>query len=352
MARAAQEKTAVPDIPHPAEMTVLVGHLKAEARMLSALRSGRLHHAWLLSGPEGIGKATLAWRFARYLLAHGDAPPPEDGDLQLDPAHPVFRRVAARAHPDLVSVERIIDEKTGRPKRAIGVDEARRILHFLTLTPAEGGWRVVIVDPVDDLNLAAANALLKTLEEPPQRTLFLLISHAPGRLLPTIRSRCLHLPLRPLTPAQVRETLALLDVTERTDAEVLEEAIAHCQGAPGLALKLVTSSAGRLFSRLRATLDAGGVPDRAETTAIVQELAAARDPHALALFVDLLRSWLQERAREAALHGNAQTAQRLARAEAEIAHLLTRAESLNLDTGLVLTAIFQDLTRALQASPA
>ncbi len=337
----------MPDMPHPAEMRVLVGHLKAEERLLAALRSGRLHHAWLLSGPEGIGKATLAWRFARYLLAHGDTPPPEDGDLHLDPDHPVFHRVAARAHPDLAYVERVVDEKTGRPKRTIGVDEVRRLLHFLTLTPAEGGWRVVIVDPVDDLNLAAANALLKTLEEPPQRALFLLVSHAPGRLLPTIRSRCLHLPMHPLTTAQVRETLALLDAMRLADPDTLEGAIAHCRGSPGLALRLAASKAGRLFSRLRAVLDSGEVPDRVQTAAIVRELAAARDPHAAALFMNLVRTWLHERARQAALHGHAGRARQLAEAEAGIRQTQHRAESLNLDIGLVLASAFQNLVQAL-----
>ncbi len=150
-----------------------------------------MHHAWLITGAPGVGKATLAYRFARRLLA-GVQP----GDtLAVDPASPVFRRVAVGSHADLLTVEREWDDKKSRLRGEIVVDDARAISAFLRLTPAEGGWRVVVIDGAEHMNRNAANAVLKMLEEPPPRAVLLLTCAAPGRLLPTIRSRCRRLAL-------------------------------------------------------------------------------------------------------------------------------------------------------------
>lgn len=196
----------------PRRTADLLGHAAAEKRLLDAWRSGRLPHGWLFAGPAGIGKATLAYRFARFVLAggaqsgpglFGDAAP---ASLDIPPEHPVFRRVASGGHPDLITLERREDPKTGKMKTVIDVDQVRAANDFLHLTPAEAGWRVLIVDTADDMNANAANALLKTLEEPSDRALLLLVSHAPGRLPATIRSRCCRLDLRPL-PDDVMNTL-------------------------------------------------------------------------------------------------------------------------------------------------
>lgn len=192
--------------PHPRTREGLIGHAEAERAFLDAYSSGRMHHAWLLTGPRGIGKATLAYRFARFLLSRGSddagaglfgAPPPPES-LAIPPDSLVFRRVAAGGHGDLKGVEREADEKTGKLKSVISVVEVRSVGHFLHMTASEGGWRVVVIDSADDMNPNAANALLKVLEEPPARAMILLVSHNPGRLLATIRSRCRRLPLRPL----------------------------------------------------------------------------------------------------------------------------------------------------------
>ncbi len=216
--------------PAPRENPHLMGHVAAERAMLEAMRGGRLHHAWLMTGPDGVGKATLAFRFARRLLAGGAE------TLDLEVGHPVFRRVAAGSHADLLTVEREWDEKKKRLKKNISADRAREIPGFLHLTPAEGGWRVVIVDGAEDVNPQSANALLKVLEEPPARAVLLLVSASPGRLLPTIRSRCRHLALEALPEADMERVLSLylpsMPAAERAHLASL------AQGSPGRALNL------------------------------------------------------------------------------------------------------------------
>ena len=188
-------------IPHPRATSELFGHAEAEQTLLDAYRGGRIPHAWLIGGERGIGKATLAYRMARFVLAHPDpaAPAVQNAKSLAVPAdHPVARRIAGQAHSDLLVLERVINEKTGKLFTVTRVDDVRRTVPFFGSTAGEGGWRVAIVDPLEDLNRDGENALLKVLEEPPPRALLLLVSHAPGRVLPTIRSRCRTLILRPL----------------------------------------------------------------------------------------------------------------------------------------------------------
>lgn len=204
------------DDPTPRTATRLLGHEAAEKQFLDAWNGGRLSHAWLIAGPKGIGKATLAYRIARFVLASGGgagdgglfgAPPPP-ASLAIAPEHPVFRRVASGGHADLRVIERpeAVEGRTKRPTE-IPVDAVRTLGGFFALTPGEGGWRVVIIDAIDELNRSGANAILKLLEEPPTRSLLLLVCHSPGRILPTIRSRCRRLTLKPLDEAIVVELL-------------------------------------------------------------------------------------------------------------------------------------------------
>src|SRR3954452_6878723 len=205
----------MPDDPSPRATADLVGHAAAEAGLLKARESGRLAHGWLITGPPGIGKATLAFRFARFVLAGGAGEGALFGampasSLALPADHPVFRQVAAAGHPDLLTIERLADEKSGKLKTSIAVEQVRKIADFLHLTAGAGGWRVVIVDTVDDLNANAANAMLKILEEPTRRALLLLVCNAPGGVLPTIRSRCRRLDLAPLAETEIDALLARL----------------------------------------------------------------------------------------------------------------------------------------------
>jgi DNA polymerase-3 subunit delta' len=243
------ESEIKPAMQPPRENPHLFGHAPAEAAILQAMRRGRLHHAWLITGAEGVGKATLAFRFARALLAGQSA------TLEMSEQAPVFRRVAAATHADLLTVEREWDEKKKRMKKSIAADTARGIPPFLHLTPAEGGWRVVIVDGAEDLNPQSANALLKVLEEPPPRAVLILVCSAPGRLLPTIRSRCRHLALAPLAEADMMRALSLyLPSMPEADCRAL---LAISEGSPGRALALAEEGGLKLAGMVNEVLQAG-----------------------------------------------------------------------------------------------
>ncbi len=231
--------------PAPRENPHLVGHRGAAATLADAWRSGRLAHAWLIAGPRGIGKATLAYRFARFVLGGGEGG--GDDGLAMPAEHSVFRRIAARGHGDLAVVERGIGDR-GRLRAEIVVDDVRAANAFLALTPGQGGWRVVIVDTAEEMNRNAANALLKRLEEPPGRVLFLLVSHAPSRVPATLRSRCRALTLSPLpAPALdglLAEAMAELPAAERRVLGLLAE------GSPGRAAALAGQGGVQLYRQL------------------------------------------------------------------------------------------------------
>ncbi len=215
------EPDRIEGAPHPRETNLLYGQDAAQADFLQAFGSDRLHHGWLITGPRGVGKATLAWQIARFLLAtplvredglFGAPPPPTD--LHIAPDHPVSRRMLAGSEAGLFALRRPYDDKAKRLKAQITVDEVRRLKGFFALSSADGGRRVVIVDTADDMNVSAANAILKLLEEPPDRTTLLLVSHQPSRLLPTIRSRCRELRLAPLNAADMAQALAATEIEQ------------------------------------------------------------------------------------------------------------------------------------------
>lgn len=245
-------------VPAPRENTSLSGHEAAEQALLKAFTSGRLPHGLLITGPHGIGKATLAYRFARFLLSQeGDSggglfAPATPASLALPPEHPVFRRVASNGHADLLTVERGIDPKRKRERTEIVVEDTRAIAGFLRLTPAEGGWRIVIVDTADEMNRNAANAVLKILEEPPDRAILILVSDNPGRLLPTIRSRCRRLSLRPLSDSLMAELLDRYrpDLSAPDRAALLELA----EGSIGHAIELAEHKSLATYRRLLGLL--------------------------------------------------------------------------------------------------
>ncbi len=303
----------------PRENTRLLGHEAAVGAFYNAAASGRLHHAWLIGGPHGIGKATLAYRFTRWLLAGGTA-----ADLSVAPDLPAARRVAANTHADLLTIERRFDDKRKKMQTEIVIDTVHEVGKFLRLTPGEGGWRVVIVDGAEQMNRNAANALLKLLEEPPKRAILLLVSHAPGRLLPTIRSRCRTLNLAPLAIADV-ETLLGVYAPDLSDAGRMKLARLS-EGSIGTALTLAAEDgvaiAGLVDEALAA--DAPLAPARAQAIADV----LARSEDGFTVFMDLLRSGLAAATRQAArdgvggsLAGKVSLWQEFARMEREVVNL-------------------------------
>lgn len=293
--------------PHPRDTARLIGQDAAQQAFVDAFNTGRLHHAWMLTGPRGVGKATLAWRIARFLLAtplpdpnamFAD-PPPTSLDIPAD--HPVARRILAGGEPGvhLVRLGGMGSTESERAKaftekkfsKVIRVDEIRELGRFIHMSAADGGYRVIIIDDADLMNTAAANALLKILEEPPARTLLILISHQPSGLLPTIRSRCRTLNLTPLNAAEVAEAMAQAQVqAANTDALA-----ALSGGSVGGAMRLSLMGGAGLYGELVALLGTLPHMDRARALKLA-ELAAARGGEAkrdlLFTFIDLLLSRL------------------------------------------------------------
>jgi DNA polymerase III subunit delta' len=236
----------------------VLGHDPQFAAIRAAIDSERLHHAWLLHGPRGVGKASFAAQVAARLLAEASAHPPQDASFDLKTDHPTARLIAAGSHPDLVVLHRLENEKTGNLARNINVDQVRVLKSVFAGTPSQGDRRIVIVDAIDDMERGAANALLKSLEEPPASTTFLLVSHAPGRLLPTIRSRCRSLAFSRLDDDVM--TAVLADAAPQLDDMTRAVVIAASGGAPGAALSVIDADVMGIDAALR-------------------ELAATGDPH-------------------------------------------------------------------------
>ncbi len=259
--------------------------------MADAMRTGRLHHAWLITGPHGIGKATLAFRFARRLLAGM----PAGDSLHLDQASPVFARVAAASHADLLTVERTLNDR-GKLRSEIVVDDVRRVADFLRLTPAEGGWRVVVIDGAEDLNRNAANALLKVLEEPPPRAILLLACSAAGRLMPTIRSRCRRLNLVPLAEGTVETLLRRYRPDLEPDAATRLAALS--EGSIGRALHLAAGG-GVTYAGLVDDVLAN-IPRLTVARAHAVADSLSRDENAFSTFMELLATGIASAVRDAA----------------------------------------------------
>lgn len=271
----------------PRENPHLFGHGAAERTFEAARSAGRLHHAWLISGAEGIGKATLAYRLARRLFTTAGNP--------NDPASPSFRRVAQATHADLLTVAREWDDKRRRQRSEIVIEGARDVAGFLRLTPAEGGWRVVIVDGAEHLNRNAANAILKVLEEPPARAVLLLTCAAPGRLLPTIRSRCRHLRLDPLEPAAMDQALAVILPDHDPNLVTLAE------GSPGRAALLADEGGVTIGALVDGVLRADAAPSIIHAWDLADKLN--RSEASYSTFMHMLRDRLSTAVRDAARSG-------------------------------------------------
>ena len=310
---------------HPRLATVILGRTEAEQRFKETFASGNLHHAWLMTGPSGIGKATLAYRFAQYVLSAG---------ASLDQTQ---RWIASRAHPDLCVLERgFTDGKPQKLRTEISVDQAREFIRFFNRTSGSGGWRVGLVDCADDLNVEAANALLKLVEEPPVKTLILLVCHTPGRILRTLRSRCMRLPLGVLSLSDCTAVLQALPLEPKAAKAALTQAAALSGGRPGHALQLLNNDGAKAFDAFMnlKRRDAGalvGIGQRFSGRA-----AGTQDYE---VFMSLLLDWLAGQA--ASLHGEGR-AKELAQIYAKLMQEAAIVNGYNLDRR---SAVIQALTR-------
>lgn len=334
-------------IPSPRETAALIGHERAEAEFQACLDSGRLPHGWLIGGPSGIGKATLAYRFARYLLAGRGG---DDDDFYLPPDDPVFRQVASGGHPDLLTVERALSARTETLSAVIRVEQIRKVTQFFRLTAGHDGWRIAIIDGADEMNPSAANALLKVLEEPPERGLLILVAHAPNRLIATIRSRCRKLLLRPLDDEQVAACLAANLPEVAADDRVALARLA--EGRPGRALALACEGGLETYRELVELFS--GLPelDYDRVHALGDRLARREQAAAFGLWMDLLALWLNRlvlagagRGPVEAVVGESEIGRRLLATRnlehwlglwEKVCRLAARAESAHLDRKLVV----------------
>jgi DNA polymerase-3 subunit delta' len=356
------------DWPPPWRNERLVGHEVAEKAMLEAHQSGRLHHAWLLTGPRGIGKATLAWRFARFLLAgqagglFGDAA--SDG-LYVPADAPNRGLVDARTHPDLFHLRRTLHPREARIQNEITIDDVRGLGQFMHMTPAMGKWRVAIVDAADEMNRNAANAVLKVLEEPPPNAVLLIVAHAPGRLLPTIRSRCRRLALHRLSDEIVVDLLGTY-APETKDEE--RKALAGLsEGSIGRALELAGAGSLGLYREMVEVLATLPALDMARLHTFAERFArrgeeANADWRSLNYLFD---GWLKGLAKQGAVQGSpaiivpaetglrerllaATSLDRWVEAWEKVAHLLSRSDAVNLDRKQTVLGSFLVLQSAMR----
>ena len=329
------------EVPHPRAVYELQGQDAAEASFEDARARGRLHHAWLLTGPEGVGKATFAYRAARRLLG---APLDRGfGILGSNPEHSVSRQVAARSHPDIMVLER--EGPDGKPRRIIPVDDARKLSEFFSKSPASAPHRVAIVDAVDDLNTNAANAILKTLEEPPPRGILLMISHAPGRLLPTIRSRCRRLAFQPL------EVEATADFVRARTELSMDEALRlarMAEGAPGRALVLAAVGALTMDDAAQDILESLPQVDEGRALSLAESFRGGEGAARFALLFERLSDRIHRFATDQAGQGVTDL-DRWASAWETLQRLPREVEGLNMDRADALFTALADLRRAAQA---
>ncbi len=307
----------------------LFGHEAAEALFLDAYTQKRLHHGWLLDGPSGIGKSLLAHRMAAHMLGAVTT----SDTLQSQDTDPVVQKIMADAHPDLRWICRRPDEK-GKLKQDIPVDAVRGLNEFFALKPALGGWRVGVIDSLDELNRSGANAILKTLEEPPDRCLLILISHRTQPVLPTIRSRCRVLRLSPLSPADTRMAL------DRSDHDLARESmvLTLARGRPGQGLRLASPSGIAAANAARTFLR--GLPKPSDAALSDALAKGGADDVAFEAFCSEALAWLAEAANERA---------QMARGWLDIAQLIGTVRDLNMDRTQAIAKLVASLQKSTRS---
>ncbi len=341
--------------PHPREASRLVGHAEAEANLLRACISGRLPQALLIGGPRGAGKATLAWRLARFLLANPDPEAAASAlNLDVDEAHPAARQIRALAHPDLFLLRREWNEKTKKHFTDIRVEDVRRAIHMFQQAAGRGGYRVCIVDSAEDLNPSGANALLKLVEEPPPRSLFLIVAHRPGRVLATIRSRCRRINLKAPGPEEIARIVATLGPpwSEAGKADI-GAAISRARGALHGVLRLIDGHGLEFAAALQRLFDQLPDVDWRAVHVLADQAAAARGGDYETLMSSVY-DWIEGQVHDLAPTRGAGPTQLAPFAEVweKVMDAAQQTEALNLDKRPFVFALFADLAAAAKAAKA
>jgi DNA polymerase-3 subunit delta' len=326
------------------ETSTILGHDEGSKTLSEAWDGGRLAHAWLISGPKGIGKSTLAWRFARRVLASKVAGFHNQG-IETDPNHRDIRQIMAGSHPDCRLIRRNYTKKSPyRFRTEISVEDVREASVFLHHTAGQSAWRCIIVDAADEMNTNAQNALLKMLEEPPARTLIILIAHAPSRLLPTIRSRCRALTLRPLTNPQVTEILARKSTgLSKSDLQIISDI---SDGSPGRALELAQAGGLELYRELMGLVEPLPRIDTERLHTASDKFGGAAGEASYRTFLEILKWWLLRHIREDATSGGQGALEPWLKAWEKIDELASRGDSVNLDRKQIVLNAFFELSAA------
>ena len=327
---APEQHDTLDGVPEPAENPFLFGHESAAAMLAAAYRARKLPHALLLGGPQGIGKATLAFHLAYHLLKNPNPSVAPETLSTPDTASPLFRQVAMGAHPGVLHLTRPLNEKTKAFKTVLTVDEIRKVNRFLSMTSHDGSYRVVIVDPADDMNTNAANALLKNLEEPPAKTLFILITHSPGSLLPTIRSRCQMVRLSPLDAGTLLQALGRAD-TPLPDSAEARAALAERAGGSARNAIVLTQYGGLEIAEAVDGLLAAPHLDVAAAHKLAEVVAARDQAMRFDIFNRHALDLLADAASAAALNNDVVLANRFSEAWQEARASINEAEIYNLD---------------------
>ena len=331
---------AEPGLDHPRSVYDLFGHTAAERQIADAFESGHMHHAWMMTGPKGVGKSTLAYRLIRHALG---APSAGEG-LQTDPESNICRQIEALSHPDFLLIRRTYNDKTKKLRGEISVDDARKAAGFFSHSASGQNWRVCLVDSADELNTNAANALLKTLEEPPRKGLLILIVHAPGRLLPTIRSRCRQLALRP--PA-IAETAKWLTSAHKIDEQEALNGAELAGGAPGHALSLIQSNMTALKPAIDKALDQLPRLESQQTLALSAQASKKGGEVVLDTVMHFLQRDAERRARACVQNDDDfEQAQHWVRAASRIQELAREQKAIYLDPKQSVLAAFDIMQSA------
>ncbi|QBR70149.1 DNA polymerase III subunit delta' [Beijerinckiaceae bacterium] len=353
---ASPETDRFEDTPHPRENYAFFGHDAFEQEVFQSYLSGHLPQALIIGGPVGIGKATAAWRLARFVLANPDPARLDTGQepgLFVPGDHPVSRQIAALSHPDLIVLRREWNAETKKPFTQISVEDVRRAIHLFQQAAGRGGYRVCIIDCAEDLNLSSANALLKLIEEPPPRSLFLIVAHRPGRMLATLRSRCRRMSLKPLGGADVERVVAALGSPwAEAESARLQAAIARGHGSMHDVLRLLDERGLELDTNLRRMLADLPLIDWGGVHALADRISLRTNSKDYETMLSVIEDWLDTQVRGGAETIQVNPARRLAPYALvweKLAETARETETFNLDRRPLVLSLFADLAAATRA---